>query len=98
MNSARFDRSGGNRRAAPLESDMAEQKGESCGCGCGCGGETPPSDADFGARMNILQEFWLFLKENKAYWLAPILIVLLLLIGLVVAGSGSAAPFIYTLF
>ena len=50
------------------------------------------------ARSSILKEFWLFLKENKAYWLAPIIIVLLLLIGVVIIGSTSAAPFIYTLF
>ncbi len=52
-------------------------------------------------RMNITQEFWLFLKENKAYWLAPIIIVALLLIGLVIAASltgGAGGPFIYTLF
>ena len=52
-------------------------------------------------RMGILQEFWLFLRENKAYWLAPIIIVSLLLIGLLIAASftgGAAAPFIYTLF
>jgi hypothetical protein len=52
-------------------------------------------------RMNILQEFWLFLGTHKAYWLVPIIVVLLLLVGLVVlasAGGGAAAPFIYTLF
>ena len=52
-------------------------------------------------RMGILEEFWLFLKENKAYWLAPVIIVALLLIGLVIAASvtgGAGAPFIYTLF
>ncbi len=52
-------------------------------------------------RMGIIQEFFLFLKENKAYWLAPIIIVLLLLMALVLlsafAGPASA-PFIYTLF
>jgi len=47
-------------------------------------------------RMGIVQEFWLFLMENKAYWLAPIIIVALLLIGLIVAGGagGGAAVFI----
>jgi len=51
-----------------------------------------------GPSHGIAAEFWLFLRENKAYWLAPILIVFLLLALLVVAGSTSAAPFIYTLF
>jgi hypothetical protein len=49
-------------------------------------------------RMGIMQEFILFLKENKAYWMAPIIIVFLLLALLVVFGSGASAPFIYTLF
>lgn len=49
-------------------------------------------------RMSILQEFVLFLKENKAYWMAPIIIVFLLLALIVIFGSGTAAPFIYTLF
>jgi hypothetical protein len=50
--------------------------------------------------MGIVQEFWLFLMENKVYWLAPIIIVALLLIGLIVlsALSPAAAPFVYTLF
>ena len=49
-------------------------------------------------RMGIWQEFMLFMKENKAYWMAPIIIVLLLLLALVFLGGTSAAPFIYTLF
>ena len=49
-------------------------------------------------RNSIFCEFWMFMKENKAYWLAPILIVLALLALLVIFGSGAAAPFIYTLF
>jgi hypothetical protein len=48
-------------------------------------------------RMGIVQEFILFLKENKAYWMAPIILVLLGLVLVVVVG-GSQAPFIYTLF
>jgi hypothetical protein len=39
------------------------------------------------------------MKERKKLWLAPIIIVLLLIGLLIVFGSGSAvAPFIYTLF
>ena len=49
-------------------------------------------------RMGIVREFFLFLKQNKAWWLAPIVIVLLLLIALITLGSTSLAPFIYTLF
>jgi len=49
-------------------------------------------------RASIVKEFFLFLRANKAWWMAPILIVLLILIALVALGSTSAAPFIYTLF
>jgi len=52
-------------------------------------------------KTNIFKEFRDFLVMNKAYWLAPIFIVMILLIGLVVLSSvtgGAAAPFIYTLF
>lgn len=46
----------------------------------------------------LLGELWGFLKVTKKWWLAPILIVLLLVAVLVVLGSTSVAPFIYTLF
>lgn len=47
----------------------------------------------------LLIDLWLFLKERKKFWLAPIIIVLLLLGGLIFFAQGSAvAPFIYTLF
>lgn len=48
--------------------------------------------------MSLLREFLLFLRENKKYWLLPIILVLLLLGVLIVLGGSSAAPFIYTLF
>ena len=49
-------------------------------------------------RMGIMKEFFLFLKENKLYWMTPIIVVVLLLMLLVFLGGTSAAPFIYTLF
>ena len=49
-------------------------------------------------RTNIVSEFVMFLKENKAYWMAPILIVFLLLGVLLALGATGLAPFIYTLF
>ena len=49
--------------------------------------------------MDFLKEFWVFLRERKKLWLAPILIVLLILGGLLILAQGSVvAPFIYTLF
>ena len=47
----------------------------------------------------LLKDFTGFLGKRKKYWLAPIIIVMLLLGMLIVLASGSAiAPFIYTIF
>jgi len=50
-------------------------------------------------KLAILKEFWDFIKIRKKWWLAPIIIILVLLGALIVLTEGSAlAPFIYTLF
>jgi hypothetical protein len=44
-------------------------------------------------------ELWAFMRERKKFWLLPIVLVLVLFGGLIIATQGSAiAPFIYTLF
>ncbi len=49
--------------------------------------------------VEFLQDLWLFMHERKKFWLAPIIIVMVLLGALIVLTQGSAvAPFIYTLF
>ena len=49
--------------------------------------------------MEFLKDLWFFLKERKKFWVAPIVLVILLLGVLIVfGGSGAIAPFIYTLF
>jgi hypothetical protein len=49
--------------------------------------------------IDLLKDLWAFMKERKKFWLAPIILVLLLLGALLVLAQGSAvAPFIYTLF
>jgi hypothetical protein len=49
--------------------------------------------------MSLIAELWRFMRVRKKYWLAPIVLVMLLLGGLLVLAKGSAiAPFIYTLF
>ena len=49
--------------------------------------------------MEFLKDLWLFIKERKKFWLAPVILVLLLLGFLIVLAGGSAmAPFIYALF
>jgi hypothetical protein len=49
--------------------------------------------------IEFLKEFLNFLKVRKKYWLAPIMVVLLLFGMLFVVSQGTAvAPFIYTIF
>jgi len=60
-------------------------------------------DSDFAnearqARSGLLREFTEFLRENKKWWLAPIIVSVLALGALVLLGGTAAAPFIYTLF
>jgi len=46
----------------------------------------------------LIAEYWYFLRHHKAWWLLPILIVLLLFGVFLVLSQTAAAPFIYTLF
>lgn len=49
--------------------------------------------------LELLSDLWAFMRERKKFWLAPIIIVMLLLGMLIVLAQGSTiAPFIYTLF
>jgi hypothetical protein len=51
------------------------------------------------SKLSILSELWQFLRIRKKWWLAPILIFLILLGGLIIITQGSAlAPFIYAIF
>ncbi len=48
---------------------------------------------------DLLIDLWGFMRERKKFWLAPVILILLLLGVLVVFAQGTAvAPFIYTLF
>ena len=63
----------------------------------------PDSNEDFasqaaGKRRGLVGEFWDFLRDNKKWWLAPIILSVLGLGALVLLGGSAAAPFIYTLF
>ena len=51
------------------------------------------------AKSRVLTEFFQFLKQEKKYWLMPIVFVFVLFGLLIVFSQSSAvAPFIYTLF
>src|SRR5262249_7037978 len=49
-------------------------------------------------RTGLLADFLDFLRDNKKWWLLPIVIVMLLVGLLVLLGGTGLAPFIYTLF
>jgi len=47
----------------------------------------------------LIRELWSFMKENKKWWLLPVVIVLILVGTLIIIGQSSAiSPFIYALF
>jgi hypothetical protein len=47
----------------------------------------------------LMKDLWGFMRERKKFWLAPIILIMLILGALIVLTQGSAvAPFIYTLF
>jgi hypothetical protein len=49
--------------------------------------------------LDFLSDLWDFMRERKKFWLAPIIVVMILLGALIVFAQGSSlAPFIYTLF
>ena len=49
--------------------------------------------------IDLMSDLWAFMKERKKFWLAPIILLMVLLGSLLVFAQGSAiAPFIYTLF
>lgn len=49
--------------------------------------------------METVQEIWSFLSVRKKFWLAPIILALLLLAGLfaLASSAGVVSPFIYAL-
>ena len=51
------------------------------------------------SKLRVVREFWEFLRQEKKYWIAPIVLVLLLFgLLLVFTQTSAVAPFIYTLF
>ena len=49
--------------------------------------------------MEFIKDLWGFMAARKKFWLAPLIIILLLVgVLLVIGGSSAIAPFIYTLF
>ena len=63
----------------------------------------PPPDNEFAREAEqrtpgLARELWDWLRHNRKWWLAPLLIVLLVVGVLVVLGSTVLGPFIYPIF
>jgi len=53
----------------------------------------------FKSIISLLGEFWAFMRMQKKWWLAPLILILVLMGMLIILTEGSAlAPFIYALF
>jgi len=49
--------------------------------------------------LETMREFWMFARENKKFWLVPIVLVLVAIGTLLIFTQGSViAPFIYSIF
>ena len=49
--------------------------------------------------MEFIREYWAFLRVRKKLWLAPIIVIMVVLGGLIILTEGTVvAPFVYTLF
>jgi cytochrome c-type biogenesis protein CcmH/NrfF len=49
--------------------------------------------------LELIKDLWVFLKQRKKLWMAPIIAIMVGLGVLLVLTQGSAlAPFVYTLF
>jgi hypothetical protein len=49
--------------------------------------------------MSLVRELWAYMRERRKWWLAPVLLLMVLIGALLVFAQGSAlAPFIYTIF
>jgi hypothetical protein len=56
-------------------------------------------EINFEVVMDFLLEFFKFLRSKKKLWLAPLILFLIVIGGLMFVAQGSViSPFIYTLF
>lgn len=49
-------------------------------------------------KPRVLQQYWQFLREEKKYWLIPVILFVAVAMLMVYAQSSAIAPFIYPLF
>jgi hypothetical protein len=59
---------------------------------------TAPQPRDDERNVGLLRELAELIVHNKKWWLAPVILALLVIAALAVLGSSALAPFIYPLF
>ncbi len=51
------------------------------------------------AFIDLIKDIWDYMQVRKKYWLAPLIITIILMGALIVVSQGSViAPFIYSIF
>ena len=51
------------------------------------------------AIIDLIKDLWDFMKVRKKYWLAPLIVTIILMGTLIVFTQGSViAPFVYSIF
>jgi len=49
--------------------------------------------------LELIKDIWDYLKTRKKYWLAPLIVTIVLMGSLIIFTQGSViAPFIYSIF
>lgn len=61
-------------------------------------GQTAFEKAASSSSRGMVREYVDLLRYNKKYWLAPIIVVLLVIGAVLVLGGTAAAPLIYAIF
>ena len=51
-----------------------------------------------GKQTGFVRGFYDLLRQNKKWWLIPLILVMVLVAALLILGGTGAAPFVYTLF
>ena len=57
-----------------------------------------PDEANEGKDPGFLREFWMFLRQEKQWWLIPLVLGIVCISVLSFVALSPVAPFIYTLF
>ena len=55
-------------------------------------------EPQFEREPGLLRDLFAFMRQNKKWWLIPVVAVLVVMGALIILGGTGAAPFIYSFF